>query len=163
MTWTDADFERLSWHDCHVWRFAIHGGDPDRNDWTSDLVLDLDFIVEWLCDTAGAATFRVAPARLTFHGVTDLDLAVSWGDSNHRKSLHEMSIDRIERAQVADQQVFLDRPYYRYIVHTSWPAGGRLSFGAAGFTQHLLSAPVLKQEQRLTRAERMRAEGGEKD
>jgi len=46
-SYTEADFGRLSWHDCHVWRVELRAGDPDEQDWTSDLVLDVDYIVEW--------------------------------------------------------------------------------------------------------------------
>ena len=43
MTYTEADFDRLSWHDCHIWGVGLRVGEPDEGDWTSDLVLDLDF------------------------------------------------------------------------------------------------------------------------
>jgi hypothetical protein len=44
---TEADFDELSWHDCHIWAQRFDVGSPEEDDWTSDLVLDLDFIVEW--------------------------------------------------------------------------------------------------------------------
>jgi hypothetical protein len=109
---TEADFDRLSWHDCHIWGVALHVGDPDENDWTSDLVLDIDYIVEWVCGVGGGGQFRVAPATLAFHGVTDPRITIDWGDSGFRVALHGISIDRIEREPVRDQKVFLDRPYY---------------------------------------------------
>jgi hypothetical protein len=141
-TFTETDFERLSWHDCHVWRLALHAGDPDAGDWTSDLVLDLDYIVEWLCAVDGGARFRVAPATLVFHGVTDPRLAVDWGSEGHQTAVHEMAIDGIVRERLAGQRVYLDRPYYRWTVRLNWPAGGELAFGAVGFTQTLLAEPV---------------------
>ena len=49
MIYTEADFDCLSWHDCHIWGIELRAGDPDDGDWTSDLVLDIDFIVEWIC------------------------------------------------------------------------------------------------------------------
>jgi hypothetical protein len=61
---TEADFDQLSWHDCHIWGVELRAGDADEGDWTSDLALDIDFIVEWLCGVAGGAQFRVAPAAL---------------------------------------------------------------------------------------------------
>jgi hypothetical protein len=153
---TDADFERLSWHDCHLWRLEIRAGDPGVDDWTSDLALDIDFIVEWLCTTDGRAAFRVAPATLVFHGVTDLRIAIDWGDSGHRTALHEVSIDRIEREPVRDQKVYLDRRYHRWVIRLNWPRDGEIAFGAAGFTQTLRSDPVLVEEQRLSARERQR-------
>ena len=69
MIYTEADFDRLSWHDCHIWGIELRAGDADDGDWTSDLVLDS--IMEWICGTGGGGQFRVAPATLVFHGVTD--------------------------------------------------------------------------------------------
>jgi hypothetical protein len=151
---TDAGFERLSWHDCHVWGLTIGAGEPDTGDWTSDLMLDLDFIVEWICGVDGVFQFRVAPATLTFHGVTDLRVGVVWGDGAAQTAVHPVSIDRIERERVELQKVYLDRPYYRWRIVANWPAGGEITFGAVGFTQRLRREPTLSARQLLTRHER---------
>src|SRR6266436_7316514 len=71
MKYTEADFEHVSWHDCHFWGLDLRVGDPDEDDWTSNLVLDIDFITDWICPVEGGGQFRVAPATLAFHGVTD--------------------------------------------------------------------------------------------
>jgi hypothetical protein len=151
---TDADFDDLSWHDCHVWGLSIGAGDPDRGDWTSDLSLDLDFIVEWICAVNQTFQFRVAPATLTFHGVTDLRIGVEWGDGGLQAAIHPISIDRIAREPVEQQKVFLDRPYYRWRIVSNWPAGGEIVFGAVGFTQRLRAEPALSARQHLSRHER---------
>jgi len=153
-TWTEADFDRLSWHDCYVWGLTFGAGDPDTGDWTSDFIVDLDFIVEWICGVDAAFQFRVAPATLTFHGVTDLRIGVEWGDGALQAAIHPMSIDRIERERVAHQKVFLDRPYYRWRIVANWPTGGELAFGAVGFTQQLRAEPVVSAHQHLSRHER---------
>jgi hypothetical protein len=160
-TWTGADFDRLSWHDCHIWGIDLRPGDPDAGDWTSDLVLDIDFIVDWVCGAAPDAPmqFRVAPATLVFHGVTDPRIAIDWGRSGHQIALHAASIDGIDRERVAEQKVYLDRPYYSWTVRLNWPSGGEIAFGAVDFTQTLLAEPVLKDQQCLTRAERMKLAG----
>jgi hypothetical protein len=158
--WTGADFDRLYWHDCHIWGVDLRPGDPDEGDWTSDLALDIDFIVEWVCGVAGAPIqFRVAPAALVFHGVTDPRIAIDWGRSGHQIALHAASIDGIDRERVAEQKVYLDRPYYSWTVRLNWPSGGEIAFGAVDFTQTLLAEPVLKDQQCLTRAERMKLAG----
>jgi hypothetical protein len=41
MTYTESDFDRLSWHDCHIWAVEFRAGDSDNEDWTSDLALDI--------------------------------------------------------------------------------------------------------------------------
>lgn len=155
-TYTEADFDRLSWHDCHIWAFELRTGDPDEGDWRSELVLDIDFIVDWLCGAEGGGQFRVAPATLVFRGVTDLSINIDWGDSAFQVSLHEVSIDRIERELVRDQKVYLDRPYYSWRIRLNWPESGEIAFGAVGFTQTLLAEAVLTDRQRLTLRERTR-------
>jgi hypothetical protein len=147
---TEADFERLSWHDCHIWRIDFVVGDPDEGDWTSDLLLGIDFIVEWLCGVDGRATFMVAPATLVFHGVTDPRVAIDWGRTELQAAIHLPSIDRIEREVMSDQRVYLDRTYYKWRIALNWPAGGELAFGAVGFSQTLLAAPVLCDQQTLS-------------
>ena len=149
-THTEADFDRLSWHDCHIWGFDLRAGDADEEDWTSDLVLDLDFIVEWLCGVEGGARFRVAPATLAFHGVTDLRIRIDWGDSGFQTALHILSIDEIEREAVREQKVHLDRPYFSWRIRLNWPRAGEIAFGAVGFTQTLRAQPVLIDKQHLS-------------
>ena len=117
-------------------------------------MLDLDHIVEWVCGADPSVRFRVAPATLTFHDVTDLKVALDWGNSGHRTALSEPQIDRITRAPVADQQIGLERPYYRWEIAFNWPRGGALGFGASGFSQILRAAPVLLDQQRLPPADR---------
>lgn len=147
---TEAEFERLSWHDDTLYGLRIEVGDVARGDWRAELVLDLDHIVEWVCEDGKPIRFRVAPATLTFHDVTDLKLAADWGDSGHRTMLHEASIDGITREPVADQKICLDRPYYRWRIGFNWPGGGEIAFGASGFTQRLRATPVLQDEQKLS-------------
>ncbi len=159
-TQTDADFDRLSWHDCHLWGFDLQPGNPDEGDWTRDLALDIDYIVEWICGVDGGATFKVAPASLVFHGVTDPKIEIDWGPSRSFVSVHAASIDRLERARVTDQKVHLDRPYYWWTIRLNWPSGGHLAFGAVGFTQTLSADPVISEHQCLSRSQRQRLIAG---
>ncbi len=142
MVYTDADFDRLSWHDCHIWAIELPAGDPRKDDWTSDLALDIDFIAEWICGVGRGVQFRVAPATLVFHGVTDPKIAMDWGRSGFQAALHPASIAAIERTPVQHQKVYLDRPYYRWRIGLSWSADSEITFGAVGFTQTLRAEPV---------------------
>ena len=156
MSYTETDFERLSWHDCHIWAIELRAGDPDEKDWTSDLALDIDFITEWICGVGGGAQFRVAPATLVFHGVTDPKIAIDWGRSGFQAALHPASIATIERDLIREQKVYLDRAYYRWRIGLNWPDASEITFGAVGFTQTLRAEPVLTEKQCLSRAERNR-------
>ena len=157
---TEFDFEQMSWHDCSIWRIEFLVGDPEEDDWTGDLALGLDFIVEWLCGVDGRATFKIAPATLVFHGVTDLKIAIDWGVTDFQAAIHDLSIARIERDRVQNQKVYLDQPYFRWTIELNWPEGGVISFGAVGYTQTLLSEPIISARQRLSLKERSRRTAG---
>lgn len=149
-TRTDADFEQLSWHDCTIWGLEFHPPDPEAGDWTCDLALDIDFIVEWLCGVGSPSRFRVAPATLRFHTVSDLRLAVAWGAGG--VLLHEMSIDRVEREPLPPASS--ERPGYRWRIALNWPQSGEITFAAVGLTQTLRGAPIVTERQSLTRRQR---------
>lgn len=149
-THTEADFKDLSWHDCHIWGLHFDVGDPAEDDWTSDLAVDLDFIIEWLPDEDRGAVFRVAPAKLVFHGVADPCVAINWGSSGFQNALHPASIDVIHRERIQDAKVYPDRPYFSWRIILNWPDGGEIAFGAVGFTQTLLAEPVLVAKQHLS-------------
>lgn len=151
-TCTHAEFERLSWHDCVIWGLELHPPDPEAGDWRCDLVLDIDFIVEWLCGVGreDPTRFRVAPATLRFDAVSDLRIAIDWGSSG--AMLHEASIDRIEREPSPTAP--RDRPRYRWRIALNWPRSGEIVLEAAGFTQTLRAEPIVTERQSLARRER---------
>ncbi|MCI0419030.1 MAG: hypothetical protein L0312_07400 [Acidobacteria bacterium] len=153
---TEADFDQLSWHDNSIYGLSI---DNDITEWKSDFVLDLDYIVEWLCGVDKTAQFWISAATLAFHHVTDLKLSIDWGDSRMQVAVGEMSIDRIERQRVEKQLICLDRPYYRWTIRLNSPRpGGEISFGASGFTQSLRQEPILCDEQKLPPSQRARTD-----
>ncbi len=126
--YSHADFEGLSWHDNILYGLRFDVGDSFRGDWRADLALDIDHIVEWLRD-GDCVRFRVAPATLTFHNVTDLRVAADFGAGGRRTSLNELSIDRITRQRVEDQKICLDRPYYDWLIALNVPQGEVTSCG----------------------------------
>jgi hypothetical protein len=148
---TEATSDELAWrwHDNVVHGLSFDRGEADEGDWRSDLVLDIDHIVEWLCGAPGETRFRVAPASLTFHDVTDFAISVDQGDSGGRNAIFEWSIDRVARQR-------LDRTfdYWRWTIHLLSPPGGTIAFCASGFTQEQSAEPMLLSEQRLPRSAR---------
>jgi len=156
LTYTEADFDRLSWHDCHIWAVELRAGDSDDQDWTSELVFDIDYIVEWICGVGSGGQFRVAPATIVFHGVTDPRIDIDWGCSGFQASLHPVSIGSVERELIQNQKVFLDRPYYIWKIHLNWPDTSEIVFGAVGFIQTLRAEPVLTGKQYLSFKKRNR-------
>ena len=151
---TEADFERLSWDGCRVWKIEIVAGE---NDGQTDLVLGLDLVVDALCGFNREAQFKLAPAALTFHTVTDLKIAVDYGDSGHRLSLQPMSIAAITRGATKDPS------YHSWRVRLGWPRDGEITFGAAGFDQVLLAPPIISPTNFLTGAQRRQMLGARDD
>ncbi len=148
MIYTEADFERLSWRDCQVWGVAFHAG--DAHDLSSDLVLDLDFIVDRIAGAEGKPTrYRVAPASLVFSEVTDLRMSLDWGTSGFPLSINPPSIEAIERECVPDRMVYPARRYYSWQIRFSWPPGAEIVFKSVGFTQTLRSEPQVIEKQSL--------------
>lgn len=143
------DFDAMSWHDNIVYGLQFHVGDASQGDWLHDLSFDIDYIVEWVRDGEHGARFRVAPATLTFHDVTDLRIGVDFGDSDSLNAINNLSIANATRQAVDDTQRFPDRDYYRYRIELNLPQGGEIAFGGRGFTQVLRAEPVLLDEQWL--------------
>jgi hypothetical protein len=93
-----------------------------------------------------------------FHEVTDPSLSIDWGRTGFQQAMHEVSIHEVVREQIppAEQRVHLDRPYYRWEIRMNWPKGGKIAFGALGFTQILLAEPALASNTCLSLRERTR-------
>jgi hypothetical protein len=141
-SWTDRDFDNLSWHDNHVHGFTI----SESPYGVGDMTLDLDYILEWLKSESGSIQFRIAPASLTFHNVSDLKLALDYASVS--AATGPFSIAGIERR-------FEHRERYTaivWIIAINWPKGS-ISFEATGFTQKLCGPSIIKAEQLLKKDE----------
>jgi hypothetical protein len=142
---TEADFERMSWHGCRVWKIEIVAGLVDGQ---ADLVLGLDLVVDALCGFNREAQFKLAPAALTFHAVTDLNIRVDCGDSGYRLLIQPLPIAEITRAPTTDPSL------HAWRVRLGWPRDGEINFGAKGFHQVLLAEPIISETNFLTGAQR---------
>jgi hypothetical protein len=157
-TYTEADFDELSWHDCSIWGMALQNGGGEPVFEPADLALDIDFIVEWLRGVGAPARFRVAPATLVFHNVTDLRIKMDTTHSgaDYRMALSPWAILRIERRPIESPEVYPGTQFYAWTLVLGTPTPGEIHFGASGFTQELRADPVLTEHQSLTIAERER-------
>lgn len=144
--WTMADFESLSWHDCHVYGFGLE----EREHGTAELSFDLDFIVEWLCRTDRSAEFRVAPATLTFQEVFGLRVELDYASVT--AAMCPFSLDGIERESAT---VATGHSSFRWRLPVNWPRG-LITFESPGFTQVLRQPPILVPRQALLPGERGR-------
>lgn len=89
--WTDADFERMSWHDNHVHAIRCVEGENGEG----ELVLDIDHILEWLKGEEGGLRFRVQPATHVFYGVMFPRIAIDYAAAT--AAFGPFMIDGIER------------------------------------------------------------------
>lgn len=145
-TFTQQDFETLSFHD-NLLRGVLFRSEYGQ----SDLVLDIDYIAEWILDDK-CCEWRIAAADLTFHGVTGLKLSVDWHDEKFQVCVAGDSIVDVKRELIVPQLVHLDRPYWRW--QFTFAMDTQLVFGAYGFTLQLRQEPVLHNEQSLPLAAR---------
>lgn len=141
-TWSTADFESMSWHDCHVHGLRVAEGQYGAG----ELELDLDYIVEWR-RVSDRTTFLIVPARLTFHEVTNLRITIDWATPS--AGLGPFSLAGVERRSEV-------RPRYTatiWRIAVNWPAGS-IEFEAAGFTQVAWGREVESEQQVLKQSER---------
>jgi hypothetical protein len=89
--WTDADFGAMDWHDNAIHAVALEPV-PDH---PGRLLLDLDYIVEWVAPEAPATTlsFWICPATLVFDRAWDLTT-----DIDLRGWSFQLSLDAITRS-----------------------------------------------------------------
>lgn len=146
-----ADF---SWHDNLIYALRLQTAEPDIGAWHSNLILDIDHIVEWRCDAVDGGRFRVAPATLIFHDVTDLRLSIDFGDSGFAQALNLMSIATVWKKPVTARNAVGPFEYYRWRIVLNLPKDGEISFGASGFTQSHRAEPKLVHEPWLPASER---------
>lgn len=142
--WTHRQFADMSWHDNYVHAIRIVEGEFG----SGELVLDLDYILEWLPDGDGCR-FRILPADLRFLEVTHLRIALDYATPT--AGLVPFSLDRIER--LSEERERYVAQMWKLIVN--WPEG-EISFEANGFEQLGVAAPVVSCEQYLSAKERRR-------
>jgi len=149
MTPESSPANEPSWHDNLIYGIHLQGADPDRGIWRSDLVLDIDHIVEWICGEDRQVSFLVAPATLVFHDVSDLRIDVDFGSSGHSMTINELSVAQIVREPAERMAAAGAPPHFAWRIELNLPQGSEICFGASGYTQTLRSEPKLTEEQRL--------------
>ena len=144
--WTTANFNDLSWHDCHIHGFRLAEINGERG--TAELEFDIDFIVEWLTQRDSALRFRIAPATLTFHDVFGLHVALDYAAPT--AGMTPFSIDGINREPLSNAAGWSS---FRWSLPVSWPTG-EITFDSPGFTQVLRREPIVHEGQCLTATQR---------
>lgn len=141
--WTTEHFEQLSWHDNHVHGIEIVEGAFGAG----ELILDLDFIEEWLCEDDGRCRFRIQPVALKFHEVTNLEIELSYRSVS--AALGPFSIHAITRRSEQRERYVAQL----WTIEINWPKG-QIRFEAAGFTQERRGVAVVSDGQCLGKEQR---------
>jgi hypothetical protein len=129
--WTTADFSNLSWHDNRVYALSF----PSRD---LSFYLDIDNIVEWVRQGDEIEGWRVAPARLIFFDVVDLEVSVRFQDTTC------LYISRVDRQLAPPTPTGVGQHRYKIELDE-----GEISFTSTGFRQVLLSEPMFSEAQDL--------------
>ncbi len=139
--WTDADFDRMGWHDCVIHAFAFQ---PERY----ELLIDLDYIFEWIQPKPDETHYQfwIAPATLRFENAYDIsfDLETCGG-----LSLSSLKRDNPRRPRNAD--------YIGHEEEWEWTLDtneGQITLQSVGYKQFIRARPRLMPAQSLDLGER---------
>jgi len=142
MRWTHEQFSEMSWHDNHVHALRVVEGPHG----TGELILDLDYILEWMNEPDGYK-FKIVPAVLKFVGVSDLRLSLDYATPT--AALGPFSIHSIHRHTESRERYVAEI----WKISINWPKG-EITFEAKGYEQNATAAAVVSDSQCLRPAER---------
>ena len=131
---TEADFEQMSWHDCHIHAFSFNDN--------FELLLDIDYIFEWVSPKKGSKYYKfwIAPCTLVFENVYNIEL-----ESDHKLPI----IDYIERSNAQRPK---NAEYINKDLEYDWDIvmiSGEMTFKSIGFKQYVRKPPVFIGTQQL--------------
>ena len=139
--WTQADFDKMSFHDLCIHGIAAVHEYPDPH----ELLFDIDYILEWVKPRLPGKDFkfRLAPATLVFEHVYDLAVRTESGIHEPWWSISDVTR---EKRRSADGRT-----------DWAWSFGleqGNILFRSTGFKLFLRKAPSLSERQYLSFSER---------
>jgi hypothetical protein len=141
--------EDWSWHDDWIHGFVLREPQPDRQLWHSELVLDIDHIVEWVKPEPGSSFIRVriAPATLVFHDVSDLRMAIDFARHWPGNLILLPTIHFIGAGPpTSSHEGYRGPPRYPWRVVMNEPPEGEIAFVATGFTLTLRAEPQFAED-----------------
>jgi hypothetical protein len=143
--WTDADFERMGWHDVRLHGIARYekverdeAVGSEKHYFGTELLLDIDYILKWVTADPNHWKFWIAPSTLVFENAYDFEMRegaeLQWEISDiHREPAHYPS----------------GRDCWKWQI---WGTG--IILLAEGYKQYIRNEPVLSHFQCLTWEER---------
>jgi hypothetical protein len=131
--WSTPDFDEMSWHDVHVHGFSLENFDDTTG--CSDLVLDIDYILEWLNEGA-EFRFKVCRAELRFEKVFALKVALDYAASS--AGMSPFALSQIRREEIT---YHTGARGFKWCLEINWPLGGLVEFESPSFKQSLVGEP----------------------
>ncbi len=124
--WTDTDFEKMGWHDNHIYKIRL----------IKDLELDIDYILQWNSPELEGLpfTFWIAPATLVFKDVKNISFDFDIGQED------SFEIEDIDREN-QNQWTIITRQ-------------GDIHFISDGFEQFIRQEPSFQFGQQISYIER---------
>ncbi|MEX0346709.1 MAG: hypothetical protein AB3N20_17425 [Rhizobiaceae bacterium] len=144
-----------SFHDDSIYAIRLISPEPDQDDWRSELILDIDHILEWIRGDDGRFRFRLVQADLCFVDVSDLKISFGYRDT----SITPLPIDRIVRSQeavVTRQNGFQD---FQWEIVLNDQANGALNFRSTGFRLEETGDRIDSDQQQIPQHLRCRSSG----
>lgn len=134
--WSEADFEQMGWHDSQIYAVAFL---PE----SFELVLDIDYILEWVRPAEHETHFKfwVAPATLIFENIYGLKIDLEPHDiSIEIQDIHREDPGKVEHGE------YVGRDEWRWLIEAQ---EGEISLRATGYKQYFRREPVLSTRQSL--------------
>jgi hypothetical protein len=141
--WTHDDFETMGWHDSVIYSMCF---EKDEHAWTSDLILDIDYIFKWVQPDKDSEsfTFWVAPCTLVFKEVFGLKINLDMGDySIEGLEISDLNLVRKEKRGTVDR--------FHWVIELNH---GNIEFESDGLKQFVRQKPIHISGQQLTLKER---------
>ncbi|MFW5426636.1 MAG: hypothetical protein ACKE8R_05245 [Methylophagaceae bacterium] len=138
-------FEEYSWHDNPIHGFRI----IEKENCVGDLVLDIDYITEWLCSEENGYNFRIAPADLVFEDITDLVISLDYESCS--ASMTPPSIHEIRCKSKIYSNGYKS---FEWFIEINWPSNCFIKFNSPKFKQALRKKPILSNDQVMNPNER---------
>ena len=134
----------MSWHDCHINAIAFDQTEETQ----SDLVLTLDYIVEWLCGTDKTCSFRIAPAVFTIRGCRQSSHPLLYAASHQPLEIHS-----VERVVIPPKDY---KNFHWTVALQNYPELklNYIEFDATGYIQELTGKIIQSTSQHLTAEQR---------
>lgn len=141
-----GEFEQMNWHDNAIHGIRIVEG-PDGCE--GELILDIDFIIEWLQSEDKIFKFLLTPCNLSFHDVSDLVISIDYASST--AAIQPMMVHEIRREVFTYPNGFST---FAWVIEMNWPGKSFISFQSSGFTQVPRKAPIISSTQYLSPSDR---------